>query len=229
VEIRQRKSLFFVCKAYFDFIVSVESTYVKNLTLTNMIAHLEGDLILAIDNAIRTDKGIQLKFLSLFDDVDTTEAAACENISEEYIWHFDIMHFVLDRYRRMRGQWFVKYLKSNQGKSLGDHLLDNATTSTKVSHAAAASKAKGAARKEAAKGITLLQREKDRRQNARKATDGGKDAYQEMELWDNAAEKIMYLESKCHDDELSDFENDRNEEEEEEESDDDSDGEEGAC
>ena len=187
VELRQRKSLFFSSRGYFNFILLVESTYVKNLTLTMMKAYIEGDLISAIDAAIKKDRSMQVKFLSLF-DIDANGDDG--NIAEKYAYHLEIMEFVLDRYRRMRGCWFVKYLKGNQGKSIGERILDHVSTNTKVAHAAAVSRAVGAAKKEAERRMKALQ-------------DAGDDEVMcnEIEVWDKAADNVFQVDSDLESDE----------------------------
>jgi len=53
VELRQKKCLFFPDKQYFAFIRLVESIYVHNLTISLMMAYVDGDLIQAIDAKIK--------------------------------------------------------------------------------------------------------------------------------------------------------------------------------
>ena len=139
VELRQHKSLFFGSKDYFEWIKMVESTYIHNLTLNMMIAFADGDLVEVIDSKIKTSEKIRAKFFLLFDSSNTDDDDDGDEEKEQH--RLAIMYFILDRYVWMRGCWFVKYMKGNQGKSLGERLMDSAPTSTKVAHAAIKSKA----------------------------------------------------------------------------------------
>ncbi|EJK60145.1 hypothetical protein THAOC_19554 [Thalassiosira oceanica] len=62
------------------------------------------------------------KFSALFEDVS-------ESTEEDRL---AILDYILERYVHMRGFWFVKYMKNNTSKSLGETRADNVQTRTKV-------------------------------------------------------------------------------------------------
>ena len=143
VELRQKRSLIFCSKKYYEFICVVESTYIQNLTLKMMLAYADGDLVNAIHQALYASEKIRSMFFAL--NTATAEATE-EEQEEEQQSQLEIMKFILDRYVRMRGCWFVKFLKNNQGKSLDEQKLAAAPTTMKVASAGAASKAAADAR-----------------------------------------------------------------------------------
>lgn len=140
VELRQKKILFYASEAYFNFIRLVESIYIKNLTMSMMLAYADGDLVKAIDAKIKSSDRVQAVFFSLF---------SSDNVLGESD-KLDIMHYVLERYLKMRGCWFVKHMKTNQGKSLGEVRVANAPTRTMVAHKHTQTKEKGAEEREQA-------------------------------------------------------------------------------
>ena len=67
VELRQKKCLFFASKSYFLFIKTIESVYVKNLTLKMMMAYVDGDLVEAINAALLASEIIRDEIFALFE------------------------------------------------------------------------------------------------------------------------------------------------------------------
>ena len=131
VEMRQKKSLYFPNKQYFQFIRLVESIYVHNLTVSLMMAYVDGDLMQAIDAKIRSCDEVLTKFSNLFPAGDTASEAD----------RIDIMNYVLERYIKMRGCWFVKYIKTSQNKSRGEMKVAAQPTRTMVANQHVQSKA----------------------------------------------------------------------------------------
>mmetsp|Transcript_12557 Transcript_12557/g.18937 ORF Transcript_12557/g.18937 Transcript_12557/m.18937 type:complete len:219 (+) Transcript_12557:1-657(+) len=175
VELRQKRSLIFCSKEYYSFICVIESTYVQNLTLKMMLAYTDGDLVNAIHKALYASEKIRSMFFALnraSEDVDDIN-------DDERESQLEILKFILDRYVRMRGCWFVKFLKSTQGKSLDDQKLAAAPTTMKVAHAAAKTKAAAEAREEVGA--------------ARNTAQGDDDVVHpsERQLWNTVAESVM--------------------------------------
>ena len=71
VEMRQK--LFFATKEYFEFMLFIESIYVKNLNLKQMMAHSDGDLVNAINETIYNSDVVRTKFFHLFGRNDAVE------------------------------------------------------------------------------------------------------------------------------------------------------------
>ena len=105
-----KKKLYFASKAYFDFIMFIESVYIKNLTLKMMMAHSDGDLVKAINDAILSSDTVREKFWSIFQ--------CDESVTEDD--KKSILEYIAERYVHMRGCWFVKFIKNNRNKSLGE-------------------------------------------------------------------------------------------------------------
>jgi len=131
VEMRQKKCLCFPDKQYFEFIKLVESIYVHNLTVSLMMAYVDGDLMQAIDSKIKSCEEVLTKFSDLF--------TAGDMISEAD--RLDIMNYILERYIKMRGCWFVKYVKTSQNKSRGEMRVAAQPTRTMVANQHVQSKA----------------------------------------------------------------------------------------
>ena len=89
VELRQKK---FPDKQYFDFIRLIESIYVHNLTISLMVAYVDGDLIQAIDAKIKSCDEVWSKFSALFSAENETSEAN----------RLKIMNYTLERYIKMR-------------------------------------------------------------------------------------------------------------------------------
>eukprot|EP00986_Skeletonema_menzelii_P017931 scaffold22977_cov154-Skeletonema_menzelii.AAC.2 len=192
VQMREKRRLFYVSKEYFDFICLLESTYVKNLTMNMLMAYNDGNLLQTIDCAIYTSEFVRQRFFKLFDDRSSmdnqTEEEECEmgqdedetdannsnsngeddgdsddneegqNLSDR----LEVLRFILDRYIRMRGCWFVKALRDNEGeKSLGEKKLATAPTNMKVAHLAAQSKKVAEALRAAAQDKTTNERDEE--------------------------------------------------------------------
>ena len=177
IEMRQKKKLFYPSKEYFSFILLVESTYIKNLTLKMMMAFMEGDLVKEINDAILRSDWMRSKFRELVGD----DNPAGES---DYL---NIMKYLLERYLHMRGCWFVKFMKGNQQKSMGERRAENDATRTKVAYADKQSKAVAEAvrSKLETQGNTV------------------------SELWDGVAKSVVELEN----DEADDNSEESNEEE----------------
>eukprot|EP00984_Skeletonema_dohrnii_P013631 scaffold5653_cov95-Skeletonema_dohrnii-CCMP3373.AAC.6 len=171
VQLRQKKKLIYVTKDYFEFICLIESIYVKNLSMKMMMAYNSGDLVKVIDGAIMKSETVLKRFFALFEDEEDDD-----EISEAR----DTLRFILDRYIRMRGCWFVKALRSNRGETLGEKKLAAAPTNMKVAHAATQSKAIAEA--------------------LRNATGGAQTSAKEQELWNQAAEAVVEFENNEDDD-----------------------------
>ena len=124
VELRQKKKLYYASEAYFGFILFLESIYLKNLTLRMMMAHSDGDLVKAIHDYVILSDEVRSKFSDLF-----------ENDSEvEVEDRMTILKYIAERYVHMRGCWFVKFMKNNRNKSLGETKALAAPTRAKVAH-----------------------------------------------------------------------------------------------
>ncbi|KAL9184799.1 hypothetical protein ACHAXT_002576 [Thalassiosira profunda] len=132
VELKEKKKLFYVTPQFYDFVARVESVYIANLSLRMMMAHSGGDLVKCINDAIRASDFIRNKFFELFgDDGEGVDEAA----------RLQIMNYILDRYIHMRGRWFVKFMKDNTSKSVGETRTDGSATRTRVAFAHKQSKA----------------------------------------------------------------------------------------
>jgi len=129
------KSFFRCSESFYDFICTVESVYLANLTLKMMLAHAGGSLCSAINNGVVNNKEIREKFAEL------AETATIDDEEQRN----DIFAFLMERYVNMRGRWFVKIMKGQQGVK---NILDNAATRKKVASAVACSQAAAAARKD---------------------------------------------------------------------------------
>ena len=73
-----------------------------------MMAHLNGNLVKEINDALLKSKFIRNKFDELFGKYG--EAGESVRIK--------ILEYLLDRYIHMRGCWFVKFMKGNRNKTL---------------------------------------------------------------------------------------------------------------
>ena len=124
VELRQKKCLMFPDKPYFDFIKLVESIYVHNLTVGMMMAFVDGDLMKAIDAKIKSCDKVWTTFGSLF----STQSLASEIDKRK------ILHYILERYIKMRGRWFVKHVRTSQNKSIGEVKVEAQPTRAKVAN-----------------------------------------------------------------------------------------------
>ncbi len=99
------------------------------------------------------------------DDEDNDDSNSEDEIEVQKMTdRLEILRYILDRYIRMRGCWFVKYMKDNEGdKSLGQKKLDAAPTNMKVAQLAEQSKKIAEALRDAAKakGAAVMQNEQD--------------------------------------------------------------------
>ena len=95
------------------------------------MAYLDGDLLQAIDGKIRASEVVKANFAGLF---------ASDNALGDGNQHL-ILCYVLDRYVKMRGCWFVKFIKGSQEKSGGEIKAENAPTRAKVANVHVKSKA----------------------------------------------------------------------------------------
>lgn len=202
VQMREKKNLFYVSKEYFEFICLIESIYVKNLTMNMMMAYNDGNLLQIIDGEIYKNEFVREKFFALYGDESSTgvqaEEGDCEmeqddeeaDANEKEEWkmadRLEVLRFILTRYIRMRGCWFVKALKNNEGdKSLGDKRIDAAPTNMKVAILAEQSKKVATALREAANNT---------QENMTVQRD-------EQLLWDRAAEAVLAYDDNDEDEE----------------------------
>ena len=89
-----------------------------------MMAHSDGDLVKAIHDYVILSDEVRSKFSDLF-----------ENDSEvEVEDRMTILKYIAERYVHMRGCWFVKFMKNNRNKSLGETKALAAPTRAKVAH-----------------------------------------------------------------------------------------------
>jgi hypothetical protein len=132
VDRREKKTLPRSSKAFFQFLCQVECVYISNLTIGMMVAYTAGDLLGAIHSAIMNDEGVQTQFHLLllglkFEDTDVSI----------------FLEYVLRKYKRMRGRWFVKAVRSQTAD--GANAVSKMTTRDGVVAADKAAKAAGAA------------------------------------------------------------------------------------
>ena len=71
VEMCQKKCLFFASKSYFHFVKTIESVYVKNLTLKMMMAYVNEDLVEAINATLLASEIICGELIALFETEET--------------------------------------------------------------------------------------------------------------------------------------------------------------
>eukprot|EP00984_Skeletonema_dohrnii_P003909 scaffold1342_cov115-Skeletonema_dohrnii-CCMP3373.AAC.3 len=182
VKLREKKNLFYVSKKYFDFICLIESVYVKNLSMKMMMAYCSGDLVKVIHGAIMRSDTVRQRFFALFKDTrpagnqreeqnELEEEGDPDENEDRNTDRLEILGFILARYIRMRGCWFVKALKSNKGETLGEKKLAAAPTNMKVAQKHSQSKAVAEA--------------------LREATRGTQTPNEEQVLWNQAAEEVI--------------------------------------
>ena len=108
--------IFFSNQRYFRFIQIIEANYVSNAMLKMMVAYDDGSLIDEINSALKEDSCLFVQFKLLFNDI--------EEYDDEIV--NAIYDFILLRFKRMRGKWFVKSMKAEHGgksKCIEDFLL----------------------------------------------------------------------------------------------------------
>ena len=88
------------------------------------MAHSDGDLVKAINDAILSSDTVRDKFWSIFQ--------CDESVPEDD--KKSILEYIAERYVHMRGCWFVKFIKNNRNKSLGETKAMAAPTRAKVAH-----------------------------------------------------------------------------------------------
>ena len=92
--------------------------------------YVDGNLIQAIDAKIKSCGEVWSTFSALF---------SAENVTSEAD-RLKIMNYILDRYIKMHGCWFVKHIKTSQDKSVGEIKVAAQPTRAKVSNQHAQSK-----------------------------------------------------------------------------------------
>ena len=117
-ERRQLSKLLYSDELFFKFIQFIESIYLDNLTLEMMIAFDDGSLIEQINEGIRCDTDVKGVFLEL-----------CSPQNSDEVNDF-IYGFILLRYKRMRGRWFVKSMQAEQGRKYKE--VEDLPTRTRV-------------------------------------------------------------------------------------------------
>ena len=117
-ERRQLSKLLYSDELFFKFIQFIESIYVDNLTLEMMIAFDDDSLIEQINEGIRCDTDVDGVFLEL-----------CSPQNSDEVNDF-IYDFILLRYKRMRGRWFVKSMQAEQGRKYKE--VEDLPTRTRV-------------------------------------------------------------------------------------------------
>jgi hypothetical protein len=114
---RQVSKLVYSDSPFFELIKLIESIYVANLSMEMMLAYDDGSLIEHIHHAIYMNKFVREKFFLLLHDEFNDKIS------------LSIFSFILVRFKRMRGRWFVKSLRADHGKLKG---VDNLSTRTSV-------------------------------------------------------------------------------------------------
>jgi hypothetical protein len=107
-------------REYFDFICRVESIFLANLTLKMMLAYNNGDIVARITESILSHDGMRDRFSHLLgsdNDVDNQL----------------ILSYIIERYAKIWGTYFVRHLKRNSGNQI-QKLADSQATRTKVAH-----------------------------------------------------------------------------------------------
>lgn len=108
----------------------------ENLTIEMMLSHYEGDLLTEIARAIKSNPSVASQFRSL-----GTGALLADNLQNE------MLEYVLRKFARMRGNWFMKALK---GQATVQHkAVAQMSTRKNVAAVSAAASAASAARKQA--------------------------------------------------------------------------------
>ena len=95
------------------------------------MAYVDGDLMQGIDSKIKSCKEVLTKFSNLFPAGDVASEAD----------RLVIMNYILERYIKMRGCWFVRYIKTSQNISRGEMKVAAQPTRTMVANAHVQSKA----------------------------------------------------------------------------------------
>lgn len=135
VDQRETKSLFRASQSYYTFVRRIESVFVANFNLRMMLGYADGSLVAAIERAILADVGTQEEFFALCEDIPSIQ-------DEETA--IRVLRFLLRRYSRMRGRWFIKSFSGQNAKSFES--IDKAATRPKVAAKAACLKAAANAR-----------------------------------------------------------------------------------
>lgn len=112
------------------FIRRIKSVFITNFTLRMMLGYSNGSLVAAIERVILADANVQDEFFAI-----------CKNIpsihDKETV--LSVLHFLLRRYARMRGRWFVKSFRGQSAKTFAS--INKAATRPKIAAKAACSKA----------------------------------------------------------------------------------------
>jgi hypothetical protein len=132
VDRKEKKTLQRSSKAFFQFLCRVECIYMSNLTIGMMVAYTGGDLLSTIHTAIMNDGGVRSQFDGLLLGLE------CESTDVS-----DFLEYVLRKYKRMRGHWFVKAVRGQTAD--GADAVSRMTTRNGVAAADNAAKAAGLA------------------------------------------------------------------------------------
>lgn len=125
VELQQKKKcLFYPEQQYFYFIWLVEYIYVNNTTTGLMMTYVDINLIQAISVKIKSLNKVRLIFLASSLPYETTSETD----------KFRIMDYILDRYIKMSGCWFVKHTKTSQDKTIAEMKVATQPTHVKVTN-----------------------------------------------------------------------------------------------
>lgn len=108
---------------------AVESVFLKNLTLSMMVAYDKGDLIIAIGDAILGRDEIRSKFDDLAEEAGIDDGAQRKELFE----------YVINLFTGMRGRWFIKTVR---GQESAQSIFSKAATRKKVANATDVSKAR---------------------------------------------------------------------------------------
>ena len=134
IERRERKCLRRPSALFLGYISHVETVYMENMNIDNMVAYADGNLLEEIKTEIMKHPCLRVKFLGLFPASSDTS----DNTKQE------IMGYVLKKFKCMRGKWFSKAIKGQVGKM--HQKIEKAATRDAVG-------AKGMAAKKAAEAV----------------------------------------------------------------------------
>lgn len=144
-------------KEFFQFILRIETIYIQNLTIDMMLSHYEGDLLQEIARSIETDSSVMSQFRMMAAGMDLPD-----NLLDE------ILTYVLTKFARMRGNWFMKALSGQA--SVSHKAVAQMATRKNVAAVSAAASAASAARRKADKDNNNNKKQQDQQEDENATT-----------------------------------------------------------
>lgn len=136
IERKEMKNLKRPSRAFFDFICHLEAIYMQNLTVAMMLAFSGGDLLSQIAGAISRNNEVRDDFKALIPPLkEGTTAMTAGELCR-------MLGYVLKKYKRMRGRWFVKAVAGQTCKGAVAKMPTRAKVAANAEAANCGSKAK---------------------------------------------------------------------------------------